>query len=319
MKAIKMDLLPAVFLLLYGTFIVFEPFSTDRIFGQERELTDDEKYKTYTPVSIDESRVYGPEKGKKIKIFILSGQSNMEGQGASYKLDDDCKRGTERVLMFENGKWQPLRPLKRRFGPELSFGPAIAEAWQGETIGIVKQAIGGTGIRAWHPNWTKEQADRSNDGDKGNLWKALTEKVSKALVAADGELMGFIWMQGGKDMMKEDLGKEYLKNLTDLVQGLRKKFGVPGLPFVLGSYRLPGFPDDLSGMKEKVIAAARRKGMYYVLQAQYEAEKVLAPANMVPLRNLERWPNDAHYNTKGQLDLGRLFAQGYLELVKGQK
>jgi len=90
--------------------------------------------------------------------------------------------------MFEDGKWQPLRPfnvypekLRKKFGlTEFSFGPesafahAMAEAWPNETIGIVKQAAGGTGVLAWHPNWTKEQADRTKNAGRGNLFKALT-------------------------------------------------------------------------------------------------------------------------------------------------
>ena len=93
------------------------------------------------------------------------------------------------------------------------------------------------------------------------------------------------------------------------------KFDVPKLPFVLGSYRAKGMPDDLSGMAGKVKALTARRGAYYVLQAQYEAEKKLAPANMVPLVDIERHPNDVHFNTTGQLKAGRLFADGYLELV----
>ena len=68
----------------------------------------------------------------------------MVGQGASYQLDDAAKRGNECVLMFENGKWQPLRPLRRNFGPEIAFGRRMAQAWPEETIGIVKLAVGGT-------------------------------------------------------------------------------------------------------------------------------------------------------------------------------
>jgi hypothetical protein len=281
-----------------------------------KKLSDYEKYGSYDPVPIDEGGVYGPAEGKKIKVFILSGQSNMVGQGASNKLDDAAKRGNDRVLMFEDGKWQPLRPLIKRFGPEIAFGRELGKAWPNETIGIVKQSVGGTGVLAWNPNWTKEQADRTNDGRKGNLWKALTGKVHRACAAADCEIVGFVWLQGGKDMQKVDVAREYSDNLKAVVEGIRREFRVANLPFVLGSYRPKGWPEDLSGVAEKVKAFAPRKGAYYVLQAQYEAEKVLAPANMVPLTDIEKHPNDVHFNTNGQLKVGKLFAEGYLELVE---
>jgi len=45
-----------------------------------------------------------------MKVFILSGQSNMVGWGNSTELPDNLWYGTENKLMFENGKWQKLKP-----------------------------------------------------------------------------------------------------------------------------------------------------------------------------------------------------------------
>lgn len=47
-----------------------------------------------------------------IKVFVLAGQSNMVGWGDSLKLEDDLRNGNGRVLMFENGNWQPLKPFQ---------------------------------------------------------------------------------------------------------------------------------------------------------------------------------------------------------------
>ena len=70
---------------------------------------------------------------KPVKLFILAGQSNMVGYGDSTKVSDELRKGNERVLMFENGKWQPLRPHEPAFGgqrgvglTEFHFGPEIA-------------------------------------------------------------------------------------------------------------------------------------------------------------------------------------------------
>ena len=270
----------------------------------------------YTPARADASKRYGPQPGKKLKVFILSGQSNMVGQGLSAELPDALKRPDERVLMFEEGRWQPLRPLRVTFGPEIAFAHALAKAWPEETIGVVKQAVGGTGILAWSPTWTKEKADLTGDGKKGNLWKALCDKVRRAREAADCEILGFVWQQGGKDMSKIETGKQYLAHLRELIEGLRKETGVADLPLVLGSYRLPGVPDDLSNIDPAAFEVMGRPGAGYVLQAQFDAQEELAPAKMLPLRGLERHPKNVHYNTKGQLELGKLFAEGYLELVK---
>ena len=170
---------------------------------------------------------------KKIKVFILSGQSNMVGWGNSLELEDVLRYGTDNKLMFENGKWQKLKPHKTAgekkekfglteftFGPEISFADEISKAYPNETIGIIKSSTGGTGILAWSPNWTKEQANRTNDGGKGDLYKVLLDKVKAAQKEADIEIVGFLWQQGGKDTTKLDLAKEYFDNLKSLIEGL---------------------------------------------------------------------------------------------------
>ncbi len=268
---------------------------------------------------------------KKIKVFILSGQSGMAGFGRSHELPDAWRKGNDRVLMFEDGKWQPLRPFKLlgdtqrkkygmtefSFGPEIAFAHAIAEAWPNETIGIVKQAAGGTGVLAWNPNWTKEQADRTKDGRKGNLFKKLTDKVKAACASRDCELMGFLWQQGGKDMVFVDVAKEYLTNLKAMVEGVRKELGAEDMPFLYGSTRPSekNIPDDLSDMVP-IVLDSKRPGAMWVLKAQWDAQQAITNAKMVIHRDLERHPQDPHFNTAGQLELGRLFAEAYLDMSK---
>ena len=171
---------------------------------------------------------------KPIKAFILAGQSNMVGWGDSTKLTDDVRTGNDQVVMFENGKWQPLRPHEpanqgqRRvgltefhFGPEIAFGHEMAKAWPGETIGIVKFAIGGTSLLAWKPDWSRQDADRVGQGRLGSLYKRLLAKVDQAKTSRDIEIVGFLWLQGGGDMKNAEVAKEYLDNLKSLVAAVR--------------------------------------------------------------------------------------------------
>ncbi len=90
---------------------------------------------------------------------------------------NDLRKGNDRVLMFENGEWQPLRPhapalpIQRpqgltefHFGPEIAFGHELAEAFPDETIGIIKYGSGGSSIMVWKPDWSKADADRIGQG-----------------------------------------------------------------------------------------------------------------------------------------------------------
>ena len=252
--------------------------------------------------------------GRKIKVFIMSGQSGMAGFGDSTKLSDAMRKGTDRILMFEDGKWQPLRPfhvysdglMKRfglteySFGPEIAFAHAIAEEWPDETIGIVKQASGGTGILAWHPNWTKEQADRTKNAGRGNLFKVLTDKVNAATASRDCELMGFVWFQGARDMSFPDVAKEYLPNLQAMVAGVRKKVGAESIPLIYGSHRPSEahLPDDLSAIVPAVVKG-KRPGAMWVLKAQWDAQQAIPNAHMVILRDVEKHVDGYHASTQG--------------------
>ena len=266
--------------------------------------------------------------GKKMKVFIMSGQSGMAGFGRSHELPDALRKGYDRVLMFEDGKWRPFNVypenLRRKFGltefsfgPEIAFAHAMAEAWPNETIGIVKKAAGGTGVLAWHPNWTKEQADRTKNAGRGNLFKALTDKVNAACASRDCELAGFVWLQGAKDMSIVDVAQEYLPNLKAMVDGVRKKAGAEGMPFIYGSHR-PGeanILDDLSDVVPTVVEG-NRPGAMRVLKAQWDAQQAIPNSKMVILRDLEKHPKDRHTNTAGLLEPGRKFARAYLDMSK---
>lgn len=271
----------------------------------------------------------GAAPNKKIKVFILSGQSGMAGFGDSTKLSDAMRKGSDRILMFEGGKWQPLRPFNTyadklmkqfgltefSFGPEIAFAYAIAEAWPNETIGIVKQAAGGTGVLAWHPNWTKEQAARTKNAGRGNLFKALTKKVNAATASRDCELVGFVWSQGAKDMSFVDVAKEYLPNLKAMVAGVRKEIGAEDMPFIYSTHRpsASNIPDDMSDVVPAVVAG-NRPGAMWVLKAQWDAQKAIPNSKMVILRDVEKHVDGSHASSAGIMEQGRTFAKACLDV-----
>lgn len=262
---------------------------------------------------------------KKIKVFILSGQSNMVGWGEDSKLPDNLSDGDEHKLMFENGKWQKLKPFKpankgqtkygltgNTFGPEISLAEEISKSYPNETIGIIKSSFGGTGILAWSPNWTKEQADRTNDAKKGDLYKVLLDKVKAAQKEANIEIVGFLWQQGGKDMTKIDLGKEYFNNLKSMIEGIRRDLNLPNLPVFIGCSVSEETLNTIDKDQLNKIKKSR-PGVEYVIRARFEAEDNIPNVKVVVLPNLEKHPKNVHYNTNGQLNLGEYYAKYFLE------
>lgn len=263
-----------------------------------------------------------------LKVFILAGQSNMLGWGDSQKLPPELRAGNDRVLMFENGRWQPLRPNRKAatnqqkfgmtefsFGPEISFGHQMGKAWPDETIGIIKLAVGGTSILTWKPDWSKEDANRVGQGRVGSLYERLVAKMDQAQNVRDVEFVGFLWLQGGGDMKNITVAREYLDNLKSLVAAIRRDTGVPDLPFLCGSMRRSEDPDDISD-----LVATRVAGPYpaveYVLKAQWTAQTQIPRTRTVILRDIETHPKNVHYNTAGQIEVGRLFATAFLAMKK---
>jgi hypothetical protein len=261
---------------------------------------------------------------KKLKVFILAGQSNMVGYGDSTELPDDLRKGNDRVLMFEDGKWQPLRPhspamqsqkrlglTEYHFGPEIAFGHEMAKAFPDETIGIIKHAAGGTSLLAWKPDWTKEEAARVGQVGRGPLYKAMMNKVKQAQKQRDIEIVGFLWLQGGGDMKKVAVAKEYLDNLKSFVAALRRDTGVADLPFLYGSPRSEGSPDDLSDLVPELMEG-RFPAAQWVVKAQFDAQKAIPHSKMMIVRNIEKHPKNVHFNTAGQMVVGKLFAEAFL-------
>jgi len=267
---------------------------------------------------------------KPLKVFILAGQSNMVGWGDSLKLSDDLRNGNDRLLMFEYGKWQRLKPLRKamnnqeKFGmtefsfvPEIAFANEMAKAWPDETIGIVKFAVGGTSILTWKPDWSKEDADRVGQGRLGSLYKKLMAKVDQARTAREIEIMGFLWLQGGGDMKNVAVAKEYVGNLKSLVAAVRKDTGAADLPFVYGSVRRANDPDDISDLEPKRVGGPY-PAVEFVLKAQRDAQKEIRNSRIAILRNIETHPMNVHYNTAGQLKVGKLFGDEFIEVQKAQ-
>ena len=270
-----------------------------------------------------------------LQVFLLSGQSNMVGWGNSLELESVARFGHDkRLVMFEDGKWQSLKPRRPpsaaqrerwgikefTFGPEIGFAAALAEAWPGKRVGIVKQAVGGTGIMAWAPEWNESDADITGDARKGPLYERLLAKARASIKAGDAEIKGFLWLQGGKDMRDLRAARRYGENLKKLVEALRRDLGLPDLPLLVGSPRAGELPDKLTGLDRSSFELdPSRPGAWEVLVAQTAAPESIPRAATVILRDLPRHPGNIHANTEGLLRAGREFARVYLQEFGGSE
>lgn len=220
---------------------------------------------------------FAAEPARKLKVFILAGQSNMEGQSVVDLTGRDYNEGkgtlvevmarpgnAERYahLRDKDGKWvvrqdvwiryqREKQPLlagglsvgyavyggKHHFGPEYQFGHVVGEAYRDQVL-LIKTAWGGKSLyRDFRPP--------SAGGVVGPYYTKMVAEVRAALAnlkkdfpAYDGspvELAGFVWYQGWNDGVNPKTAvPEYEQNLAHLIRDVRKEFGAPKLPVIVG-------------------------------------------------------------------------------------
>lgn len=236
-----------------------------------------------------------------LKIFILAGQSNMVGHGRADELPKELQKSPPNVQFAgRDGRLGPMR-LQGRLGPEISFAHALAEAWPDEQIVIIKYARGGTSALAWSPEWTAEGARITQNQNVGPLYDQLLEIVRRVRSRHDAEVMAMLWAQGGRDARYEEAAKQYESNLKKIIAAARKDLGEPELPFLVA----------------RTVDVPKERFPYVdlVREAQARVVKQDPRARMIETDDLSQLRDDIHFDTQGQIEQGKRFAQALLEML----
>jgi alpha-galactosidase len=122
-------------------------------------------------------------------------------------------------------------------GPEYGFGQVVGNAL-GDQVLLIKTSWGGRSLAA-------DFRPPSSGGTTGPYYKEMVVKVREVLSnlkkyypAYDGagyEISGFGWHQGWNDRVNKDYVAQYEVNMVNLIKDLRKEFGVPAMPVVIGN------------------------------------------------------------------------------------
>lgn len=239
------------------------------------------------------SSVHAAEAPKVIKVFILAGQSNMQGHGVVSMDHADHYNGGKGNLVWSMkhsaskdkmahlrdaaGKWverddvtisykqnDKVRHGKltigytgyggsSHIGPELQFGHVVGDALEAPVL-LIKTAWGGKSL---HVDFRPPSAE----GETGPFYTQMISEVREALkVLGDRpyEVAGFVWMQGWNDMISKEATAEYADNLVLLAKDIRAEFKVPSLPMVIGELGNDGPAKPGSGMD--LFRAQQKRG-----------------------------------------------------------
>jgi len=258
----------------------------------------------------------GEPSGKTARLFIISGQSNAGGAGVGSELPEELRKTDDEVLMFGRHVkgLVPLGPHRRRgygtddtaFGPELVFGKEMKKAFPDDVICIAKQSTGGCTIIAWDKDWQRsdwlDELRLVENEQKGAQYPQLMETVRGAVEALEKrpdvarvEYAGMLWIQSERDDRHPKTAAAYEQNLCKLIANVRADLGVADLPFLFA---------DANVRRNRDVM---REGMRRI------AREVPCTA-VVSIDGLSK--NGAvHYDTRGQMELGRRFADAYLRLA----
>jgi len=291
----------------------------------------------------------------KFRVFVLMGQSNMQGTGRAKELKAPYNEKHDRIRIWANGRWEYFVP-SNRFGPGVSMAHQLADFWPDDTIGIIKVAVGGTGICGFEKNWSFERAELTWDGKKGPLYKDLMNAVAEAKAISKPEFCGFVWKQGAADGTKKVLANEYYDRFKQLVSDLRSDLGVSDLPTfipvymkdeellkallskmnekdVLKAKRSASTPPENDGELLKILLSyineldlseakklgGRRPYIGTVINAQNRAGREIPNVSTVYPGKLPSGADGTHYSSEGYIKLGKITASAVEEFYKAKE
>lgn len=267
-----------------------------------------------------------PNSGEPLRVFFLSGQSNMVGTGQEHFLKTERPELLKRRDDAFGILWgHPSGPLgcgygfrETSYGPELMMGHVLGDALE-EHVVFIKACWGGrTLVKDFRP----PSAVKKRGGEVGPRYTQMMERFAKALQHLDKhvppveengfELSGFVWFQGENDSLAgEAAWNEYEANLKDLVHDVRSAFGVPTMPVTIIQINRSIWGDDNPEPDPKT--GKIKKGGFFVREAQRKVAEADPHANRVPTKDLHQ---GYHYDAASQLVIGERAGEAMLQLLK---
>ncbi len=186
---------------------------------------------------------------------------------------------------------QPIPNLGPRFGPEVLFGRALADAYPNEQFAILKVWQTGTNLRtAWNPDATTGK----------QMYSSLTLRLNDglALLVADGfnpVVSGFFWTQGEGDSGKLSHATAYEQHLTNFIASVRFDWGY--MPFIFNQLHVDA-PREFSDV---------------LRQSQANVAANVDGVMMINIDDLALRVDSVHLTPEGRRDLGVRLGNGYLQ------
>lgn len=252
------------------------------------------------------------EGGTHYDLYLLAGQSNMDGRGKAADLKPDQREVANAIIFYRNPPassdgWRPLTPgysvapgykgpiPSPTFGPEIGFAMEMRLDRPGEPIALIKGSKGGTSLaKDWKPGKAGEP------DTQGPCYRNFIETIHLACKDLDSRgdtytLRGVLWHQGEDDV--RSTAEQYQQMLTQFIARIREDVKQPDLPFVIGEVYDNG--------KRDTVRAAQRATPSAVPHTAF-----------VSADGLKTWDHGTHFDAESQLTMGSRFADAMAKLIQ---
>lgn len=250
-----------------------------------------------------------------VKIYILSGQSNMNTFRHSTEFLKTNYPGLEiptENLWYVEGAYHGGLPKEKGWGVETPFGLDLVKELK-EPVLLFKSNMGGTTL---YGEWRPPSTVKRDGGEVGYLYNRMIRRFHNTIknieticppVKERGyEIAAFVWFQGESDACNKDpkIWNDYEQSLKDLIADVRRDVGVKDLPFLnIQINNIPlwdGKPDSPKG--GAIIRAAQKK------VAEEDPKGV-----WISTSNLSK---GYHYDANAHFIIGKRMAEAMLPLAK---
>lgn len=286
-----------------------------------------------TPALADHHEA-GAEAPRPVDVYLLAGQSNMQGAGRISELPRSWRSNDPGVsICNRNRGWSQLDVGENRrdggFGPEIGFARTLRANDPDTQVYIIKFALSGQPLDA---GWDGGSADGSSwvgpepapnrgtfypgtSADDPNVGRFYTDMLTHTQTAMQAlrdrglepHLRGIAWLQGEQDAKNEVSAGRYDQTLALLKSRLESDLGSGPVPFVFGQV-LPHSPPmarfthrDL--LRQRMAEVDWRSG----------SERATPGIWMVPTEGMPLREDTVHYNSYGQMLMGQAFGIAMLQ------
>ncbi|KAL7116987.1 hypothetical protein ACP275_03G042300 [Erythranthe tilingii] len=234
-------------------------------------------------------------------VFILAGQSNMAGRANVIDgkwvplVPPECAPSPLILRLTASLTWEMARdPLHKDIdvnnvcgiGPGMPFANSVLKKDPSiGVIGLVPCAVGGTTI----DQWSKGQ----------NLYDQLIKRAQAAVRGGGGgggKIRALLWFQGEEDAETAEGAQSYKAKLDKFFTDVRLDLQSPELPVIQ-------------------VALASTKGNYTEEIRKVQLGIELPNVKCVDAKGLPLTGDNLHLNTDGEIQVGGLMADAFLQLT----